>query len=183
MVSARKDAKSGNLLRNLQSATDEAHSLEQCYSAQMAKRLLGHSFTSDDFATTDRLSQDLSYLFKAPLEKDLPFLGTLEDLFQRSEMFFLSYNGNILFDVLALMEHIHAGPEAFRAVENSAERFRHEIILGKFKKLSAEGTLRTLAFLLLIYPKVFKPARKTLSSTSDAASRLYNEALEITASS
>lgn len=169
-------------LESLTSASTDILTLSSCYPAQMLKFLLGQQFQSDYFSTTDRLTSEVSDLFEAPLEYDQPFEGNIDNIFQRSEAYFLSYNGNIIFDVLALLLHVKAGPDAFDAAAVSAEMFREQIIAGSLENLAADQKLGSLAFLMPIYPKLFEIARTSSPSDNAAASRLYDEARKIAGS-
>lgn len=164
-----------NLARLEAAATPELP-LDGCYPAQMMRFVLGQSTTSDHFATVDRLAPELADLFEDPLERDAPFDGSIADIFQRSAAQFLSYNGNILFDVLSLLSHVQAGPATFEAVAQSAHQFREDVLSGKFRDLPHEQTIGSLAFLLPIYPKLFEAAHPDMTQASDIATNLYDKA-------
>lgn len=164
-----------NLARLDAAATPELP-LDGCYPAQMMRFLLGQSPTSDHFATVDRLAPELADLFEGPLERDAPFDGSIADIFQLSAAQFLSYNGNLLFDVLSLLSHVRAGPATFAAVAQSAHQFREDVLSGKFRDLPHEQKIGSLAFLLPIYPKLFEAAHPDMTEASDIATNLYDKA-------
>ncbi len=163
-------------LARFDAAATQELPVDGCHPAQVMRFLLGQGTTSGHFATSDRLATDLANLFEDPLERDTPFEGTLEDVFQRSAAHFLSYNGNILFDVLSLRAHVRAVPDVFESVAHSAHQFREDVLAGKFRNLPSEETLGSLAFLLPIYPKLFETAHPDTTGPSAIATSLYDAA-------